>query len=142
MRGHADDITRVFLSYHNGKAGVLPVPERRELPPVIPGQPYLAALERDIIANLATYLETARPALLALATGLARARDLYRSEPGVLQPQQAALIPEEHEQDWWDPACYVALLVARLTAMSGRQRQKLRHVTRSREEMQRLLEEK
>jgi hypothetical protein len=121
MNGHAEEIQRVWERYHESDAVVLPVPARAPLPPV-PEDPVVAAIERRIIEVLTTRVDFNNQSALFVAWGHAEARAMLLQEPAR------------------NAVTFVSDLMARIASLSKRQREKLRHPTRTREEQQRILE--
>lgn len=121
MKGHADETRRVWSTYH-ADGNVTPIPGRVELPPV-PENPVVAAIERRIIQLLAHRVDFDSKHGLYAALGHAEARAIVLDEP------MSGASP------------FVSNMMARVASLSKRQREKLRHPSRNRAEMQRILED-
>lgn len=121
LNGHADEIRRVWGKYHQGD-NVIDLPRRPELPPPATWAP-LADIEKRIIILLTYRVDFGKPEALFVAQGLAEARE-------ALMEGSMADAPE-----------YISIMMARVASLSKRQREKLRHPSRNREEQQRLLED-
>lgn len=120
-KGHADEIRRVWESYHSdGK--VVPIPQRVPVPPPT-GRPEVDKIERRIIVVLSLKVDIGLDSALLVAVGLAEARAI------LLGTELAA------------SRTYVSIVMARIAHMSKRKREKLRHPARSRAEQQALLDE-
>lgn len=133
MKGHRNDIEKVFEAYHEQAEG-LPVemPPRVPLPPLT-GDAYVGLLEHSIIATLAGAVRSgAKPdnTLVTLAVGLAWARTIYIAEG---EPTWA----REHGMG---PRNYVATMMAKIKSLSPRQQEKLRHPATDRHAQQEILE--
>lgn len=125
MKGHADEITRVWERYHEFEEP-LSVPARVVVPAPL-DEGFSDSLERRIIVLLTHRIDFQRPQALYVALGLAEARSYWLRET---------------DRDPGDPQDYVSTLMGRIAVLSKRQREKLRHPTRTRAEQQAILEQK
>jgi hypothetical protein len=122
-RGHAEDIRRRWDEYHpGGGAQVIELPRRVVVPPPHES-PDVQLLEQRIIVLLTHKIDFKRQEALLVAAGVAQARSLLLKE--------SSGVAEE----------YVSILMARIAHLSRRQREKLRHPTRTRAEQQKILED-
>jgi hypothetical protein len=121
MKGHADEITKVWGTYHQS-GNPLPVPERVTVPKPT-GDEKVDLIEKRLIQRLAAGITYKQPQIRFIALGLSEAR--------------SALIAahEEHSID------YVSILMARIANMPARQRAKLIPHTLTRARQQEILED-
>lgn len=122
-KGSPDDAKAEWSRYHaDGK--VLPMPTRVELPPMAE-DPKLQQIEREIIRRLAYWADMGNESRVQqyVALGMAECRAILLDEPRA------------------HAGAYVADLTARITSVSKRQREKLRHPAVARERQQQILEE-
>lgn len=127
-KGHADDVRRRWEEYHpDSGARVIELPQRVVVP--LPHERKdIQLLERRIIVLLTYHLDFERPGALMVAAGVAQARAILLTLVG----------PDAHGDN--DAREYVSVLMARIAHLSKRQREKLRHPSRNREEQQRILD--
>lgn len=120
--GSADDVSRRWDQYHpDGGVHVLELPKRVEVPP--PHEDLTVQLfEHRIIVLLTHYVDFKRDSALLVAAGVAQARELATGGN------------DDKARE------YVSVLMGRIAHLSRRQREKLRHPSRNREEQQRILD--
>jgi hypothetical protein len=120
-KGHPDDIRARWDGYHpNGGAQIIDLPRRVEIPPAAE-DPKVQRIEQLIIVALTQRTDFGHGHALLVAVGLAQARCVLL---GISLDQAPA---------------YISVMGARIAHLSRRQREKLRHPSRNREEQQRIL---
>lgn len=130
MKGHRADIERVYETYHRDGAQVLDLPPRVEIPGPT-GDEHVSRLEMMIVHLLVHHVDHKDEKSLFVALGVAHARKIYIAAG---EPTWAAemAVPGPNE--------YISVMTARIATLHPRQREKLRHPSRDRREMQRILE--
>lgn len=121
--GHAADIQRVWNNYHQQDGTVIELPARVPLPPMSEN-PFVKSFEKRIIVLLTHKVDFGHEGALLVAQGLAEARGIVLGEPHARSTE------------------FLSDVMARVASLSKRQREKIRHPARNREEMQRLLEDR
>lgn len=129
FKGHADEVARVWAKYHEDADGVVPLPTRAAMPPVV-GDPLVDRVDRRIIELLTIHVDFKRLDALHVAQGLAEARRFQLNLMGRAQEPEVVSLPPE----------YIALLTGRIAHLSARQREKLRHPQCQRAQQQKILE--
>ena len=119
MKGHAEDIRRVFDRQHEVEQPFFAPP--RVVIPEPATEVTVMKIEQRIIVLLAHRVDFQAVSALYVALGLAEARSYLLG-------------------DHSDPRDYISVLMARIAHMSKHQREKLRHPTRTRMEQHQLME--
>lgn len=129
MRGFRANIQGVFDDYHE-EGSDLVLPPKVPVPPV-PEHEYLQAVERMIIHHLVAYAQDDNTKALFVAFGLANARAVWLAQNNT-----------DMTQPGWigAPDSFISVMTSKVKALSARQRNKLRHPSRKREDQQRILE--
>lgn len=129
MRGFRANIQSVFDDYHE-EGSDLVLPPKVPVPPV-PEHEYLQGIERLLVQHLVSHVQDGNGKALFVAFGLAQARAVWISQNDV----------DTTKPGWIGaPDSFLAVMTAKVKALSARQRNKLRHPSRKRADQQRILE--